>query len=69
MDEFLQEGAVEVAADRVVDEALLVLRLVSRLVSEHHVIVPPPLDLHTIQGQQSRARMHVWVNVLSNIDQ
>jgi hypothetical protein len=47
VDEFLQEGAVEVAADRVVDEALLVLRLVSRLVSEHHIIVPPPLDLQT----------------------
>jgi len=45
MDEFLQERAVEVAADSVIDEALLVLRLVSRLVAEHHVVIPPPLDL------------------------
>jgi hypothetical protein len=30
-----------------------VLRLVSRLVSEHHVIVPPPLDLHTRTAEQS----------------
>ena len=36
---------MEVAADRVVDEALLLLGLVSGLVSEHHVVVPSPLDL------------------------
>ena len=50
---------MEVAADRVVDEALLVLRLISRLVSEHHIVVPPPLDLQT--GQR--------INGLSNINQ
>ena len=38
---------MEVVADGVVDEALLLLGLPPRLIPEHHVLVPPPLDLHT----------------------
>ena len=45
LDELFQEGAVEVVADGVVDEPLLVLWLIPRLVAEHDVVVPPPLDL------------------------
>ena len=40
----LQEAAVKVVADGVVDEAALRLWLPARLVAEHNVVVPPPLD-------------------------
>lgn len=45
LHKLLDEVAVEVAADGVVDEALLLVRLVARLVAEHDVVVPPALDL------------------------
>lgn len=36
----LQEAAMEVIADGVVDKALLLLRLAARLVLEHNILVP-----------------------------
>lgn len=39
-DVALQEAAVEVVADGVVHEALLLLGLAARLVLEHHIVIP-----------------------------
>lgn len=45
LHELLDEITVKVTADRVVDEALLLLGLVLCLVAEHHIVVPAALNL------------------------
>jgi len=64
--ELLNERSVEVAADRVVDEALLLLRLIPGLVSEHHVVVPSPLDLLLSEHMQVTHRTNSLCNLSMN---
>ena len=40
-----QKTAVKIITDSVIDEALLCFGLSARLVAEHHIIIPSPLDL------------------------
>ena len=45
LDVSVQESSVKVISDRVIDKSLLHLRLSPLLVSENHIIIPPPFHL------------------------
>ena len=57
LNELLEEGAVEVAADGVVDEALLRFRFISGLIAEYYIIIPSSFHLFTIKSLDNSSIM------------
>ncbi len=59
----LQETFVKIAADGVVDKALLLCRLIARHVAEHDVVIPAPLHV----GRRTAGGLHERVATKESI--
>jgi hypothetical protein len=62
LDVSVQESSMEVIPDCVIDKSLLHFRLSPLLISENHIIVPPPFHLGSTKMTTDLvcARWHSW---------